>query len=162
LSLKTRDIEIAIANHFGHRQNIIVPNVSWGAGFNHECDILIIRPSGAAIEIEIKISAGDLKRDKDKQHQHNSRFIRQLFFAIPEFMRKYIEHVPEKAGILIVKDSGKVETVRPAKINKSFIKMNQNQVTKIAHLGTMRIWSLKEKNRELKNKLDSLAKKEKA
>lgn len=51
-----KEIEIAIARYFGIRQNAIVPNVSWGLGFPYECDLLILRDSGFAIEIEIKIS----------------------------------------------------------------------------------------------------------
>ena len=35
----TLEIETAVANYFGYRRQIIVPNVWWGLGFNHECEI---------------------------------------------------------------------------------------------------------------------------
>jgi len=66
--LKTSDIEFAVAKYFNFRKNLIVPNVSWG--FNiHECDLLIVRKSGYAIEVEIKISKSDFKADFKKIHK---------------------------------------------------------------------------------------------
>ena len=46
-------MEIAIARSWNYRRHLIVPNVSWGFGV-HECDLLVISPSGYATEIEIK------------------------------------------------------------------------------------------------------------
>jgi len=38
----TIEMEIAISKYFGYRQNIIVPNISWGF-MNHESDIFIVK-----------------------------------------------------------------------------------------------------------------------
>ena len=57
--ITTIEMEVAIAAYFGFRQNIIVPNISWGF-MNHEADMFIVRKSGYAIEIEIKRSKSDL------------------------------------------------------------------------------------------------------
>lgn len=53
--MSEKEMQYAIANALGFRQNIIVPNVSWGAGL-HECDLLVISKYNWATEIEIKIS----------------------------------------------------------------------------------------------------------
>jgi hypothetical protein len=36
--ITTAEIEVVIAKHFGIRQNIIVPNISWGFD-SHEMDL---------------------------------------------------------------------------------------------------------------------------
>ena len=79
----TEEIEIAIASYFGISRHIIVTNISWGLNL-HECDILIIRESGYAVEVEIKRSKQDLLNDFKKQHGHRSKKIKELWYAIPE------------------------------------------------------------------------------
>ena len=54
--LTAQDIERLVAAHFDHRANLIVPNVSWGWGLAYEADMVVVRPSGYAMEIEIKQS----------------------------------------------------------------------------------------------------------
>lgn len=55
------DIELATASHFDSRANLIVPNISWGMGLDHEIDLAIVNPkSGYMREVEIKISKSDL------------------------------------------------------------------------------------------------------
>lgn len=66
--MKTIELEIAIMEYFGIRQNLIVPNVSWGMNGLHECDVLILSKAGYATEVEIKISKPDLLKDRDKKH----------------------------------------------------------------------------------------------
>ena len=60
------------------RSHIVVPNVSYGLGFNHELDLLSIStPAHIGTEIEIKVSVSDLKRDAKKKHPHKDHRIRQ-------------------------------------------------------------------------------------
>ena len=66
------EIEEAVARYYDYRSHIIVPNVSWGWDI-HECDLIVVRPSGYAIEIEIKRSRADIKADGDKRHGHVDR-----------------------------------------------------------------------------------------
>jgi len=99
--MTTQQIEVAVARKFGARQNIIVPNVSWGMNI-HECDLMIIRPSGFAVEVEIKTSMSDLKKDFLKKHKHESVMIKEFYYAFPkEMLEKGIKLIPEKAGIII-------------------------------------------------------------
>lgn len=139
-----KEIEIAIAQWFGYREHVIVPNVSWGF-LTYEADLLVLSSSGYAWEVEIKISRGDLVRDKHKRHSHESRKVRQLWFAIPEKLANCIEHVPERAGVLIVSTDGKVRELRKPTANEFAIKLTDAQQFQIARLGAMRVWDLKKR-----------------
>lgn len=141
-------MEDAIARLFGIRQNIIVPNISWGI-FIHECDLLIIRPSGYAIEVEIKRSKADLKNDFKKSHGHIDVRIQKLYYAIPEELLASCESlIPETAGIIIVYQArGGIwaRIHREIKANKARRKLTDAEILKVAKLGCMRIWNLKHK-----------------
>lgn len=146
--MTSRQIELALARYFNHRLNLIVPNVSWGLpGLGHECDMLIVRPSGFAVEVEIKVSRSDLKADMQKWHGHKSKLVRQLWFAVPEKLLRCAELVPEHAGILsAVTDKWggiDIKSHRPARVNTEARPLTQEQRLKVSHLGCMRIWSLK-------------------
>jgi len=147
--LHAGDIEILVARHFGYRRNLIVPNVSWGLGFRHELDILIVSPVGWAMEIEIKVSLSDLKADRHKRHLHGSPKLRQLYFAVPETLEgQAIELIPERAGLIVIRDDPKyryrVDIAKAAGINSMARKLTPAEITKLGHLAAMRIWSLKE------------------
>jgi len=102
---------------------------------------LIISKAGYAKEIEIKVSKADLKKDKEKRHSHNSKKIRQLFFAIPEKLGIdfALEHIPNKAGLIVVDKFGRCKVVKSAKINTKVEKISIEDKLKVAHLGSMRI-----------------------
>jgi hypothetical protein len=134
-------IEYAVANYFSWRVNLIVPRVSWGLWI-HECDLLIVTKSGYCYEVEIKTSRSDLIADLNKKHGHKSNRIRRLYFAIPEKLRKDIEFIPERAGILIVNTLGRCKKEREAQIEPSTRKLTDEERYQVARLGTMRIWSL--------------------
>jgi hypothetical protein len=139
-------IEVAVAKFFGYRQNLIVPNVSWGFHFKHELDLMVVSGNGYATEVEIKISNGDLKRDKDKRHQHESNKIKNFYFAVPEKMRDFaLANIPVHAGLITVTEIAEVTKVRYPKPNKSAVKLTDSEMNLLRDLGCMRIWSLKEK-----------------
>jgi hypothetical protein len=157
--LRCNDIEIAMAYYFGKRQNFIVPNVSWGL-FNHECDLIKLTPSLICTEVEIKISIADLKKDMGKKHEHKDIMIHELYFAIPDYLKKGIEFIPERAGIFIINSKSQarhlpVECIRRAERNIRY-KWTIEDKIKLLRLSTMRIWSLKEKLNEEYRKRDKL------
>lgn len=152
--IKTIDIELTIKRHYNARQNIIVPNVSWGLGFKYELDMLILSPSRYATEIEIKISKSDIKKDLQKSiHAHNSNRIKYFYFAVPDYL-KDCEYIPVDAGLISVyevKYRGKInypyykcKVIRPARINKIARKFNDSEYLKLLKLGYHRLWTLKE------------------
>lgn len=161
MSMKTIEIEIAMMKYFDIRQNIIIPNVSWGMQLNgkilHECDVLSLSKNGYATEIEIKITKADLLKDKEKRHQHSHNHIKNFYFAVPEKLKDLaLKEIPKHAGLFILfkfKD-GFISTVmeKKAEVNKKAIKWTDEERLKLAHLGCMRILKLKEKVLYWKNK----------
>jgi hypothetical protein len=146
--MKSIEVEEAVARLFGIRQNIIVPNISWGMML-HECDLLIIRKSGYAIEVEIKVSRWDLRKDLLKTHGHESDRIRELYYAVPSKLYKYAESlVSPHAGIIEVvpgTDLSHAEIRRRPKVRSHARKLSNSEITQAARLGCMRIWGLKAK-----------------
>jgi hypothetical protein len=149
------DMEIHIARYFNYRANLIVPNVSWGLGFQHELDLLVVRKSGYAIEIEIKVSLSDLKAERNKKkHQHCSKKIKALYYAVPQrLLNRALELIPTHAGLIIVRENPKtkyeeikrVYIAKQAKYNNNR-KLNDKELDKLRELAAMRLWSLKEHN----------------
>jgi hypothetical protein len=141
--MKCIQIEIAAANFFDIRRNIIVPNVSWGLGL-HECDLLVVRrQSLCAIEVEIKTTKADLKKDARKRHGHKSNKIRQMYFAVPEKLAAFaLETLDPEIGVLSVVGL-RATQIRPARIRAGARPLSQAEALTLATLGTMRIWSLK-------------------
>lgn len=153
--MKTSDIEFAVAKYFNFRKNLIVPNVSWG--FNiHECDLLIVRKSGYAIEVEIKISKSDFKADFKKIHKHidiDNR-ICEFYYVLPQKIYDNCKNlIPNNAGVIVcdeyvgnnTKKHIYVKLIRKSKRIKGARKLTNDEQFKLLRLGNMRIWNLKKK-----------------
>jgi len=154
--IKTIEIEESLSRYFNYRVNIIVPNISWGLNL-HEIDIFVVRKTGYAVEVEIKISKSDLIADSKKNHQHSSDKIREFYYAIPLYLlESCIEYIPSHAGILTCsknKYDGVVNTslYRKPKINTKSRKLTDKEILKTAKLGCLRIFKLKSKIIKLLN-----------
>jgi hypothetical protein len=145
--LNSKDVELLVAEYFNPRVNIVVPNVYWGMGFNHECDVFVLTPNNYGYEIEIKVNKYDLINDKNKPHRHGSQKIKRLYFAITEELEPYCDHIPEEAGILSIRKNKYgnkffITKVREAKCKCDY-KFTQEEKVKLLHLATMRIFPLK-------------------
>lgn len=148
--MKTLNMEIALATWFTG-SNIVVPNISWGLGI-HECDLLVLTKVGYALEVEIKVSKSDLKKDVEKTHGHESNLIKALYFAIPEKLVSSIEHIPERAGIIVVEkhhNGNFCKLLRKPVINKQARKLTGEEQFTVVRLGAIRIWGLKVKIQKL-------------
>ena len=150
--MNAQDVEVAVARHFDGRVNTIVPNVSWGMGLGYEADMLVVSQAGYVTEVEIKVSMSDLKKDKEKRHQHDAPFLKKVYFAVPESMGDVSGEVSEHFGILSVKPweghhyyYGQVVEVRKPRTNKNAPKLTTEQINKMQALAVMRLWNLKEK-----------------
>jgi len=154
--IKTIEMEIAIAKRFGIRQHIIVPNLSWGLTGMHECDLFLIKKSGIAIEVEIKLSKSDFLADFKKNHNHKDRFnrISEFYYAFPENIYekcKDLNMIPEHAGIIICErnidydDSVFARILKNPKKIKGAVKLTEKEQLAVARLGCLRIFPLKEK-----------------
>lgn len=156
-----QQIELAVADHFNVRKNLIVSNVSWGLFKYHEADLLVLTPSNWCSEVEIKVSSSDIKKDLEKKHKHLEKNIINLWFAVPEFLDSDI-NIPKHAGILSVSRYryGKQIRYRVIKkrlpINNKARKFTEEERLKLLRLGCLRIWSLKQK---LNDRVDYLTEK---
>ena len=163
--LRTIEMEVAIAKYFNPRQNIIVPNISWGF-LSHEADLYIIRPSGYAVEVEIKISKSDFLADFKKKHNHNDKgnHISEFYYAIPiKLYDECVNLIPKDAGILVcekyyddIMDRTyiNVRTKRKAIRIKNAKKLTEKEISQISRLGSMRIWNLKNRIIKLQEEKD--------
>lgn len=153
-------IEVAVSKLIGYRSHTIVPNVSWGLGLRHECDMLVLDKSSRFTEIEIKITLSDLKADFKKNHGHRSNIISRLVYAMPRSLYERHGHIiPVDHGVIVV-DFNEIlgahcaTWIRMAKHDKLKQKPELKTVLKFMSLGCMRIWSLKEKlNHKLEKKV---------
>ena len=98
------DIELALAEHFNWKKNIIAFNVLGVSGILplfHECDMLVVSPSGYLTEVEIKRSYADFCADFKKNHRHESQVpLKEFIFAIPEsILQKVVEKLSEEKFI---------------------------------------------------------------
>lgn len=155
--LNAAHIELAVANLLNPRVYVIVPNVSYGLYLNHECDMLALDKQGRFTEIEIKISASDLKADFKKPHGHKSKIISRLIYAMPyDLCKKFEDLIPLNCGIISVTTECepwshniaiiKAKHYRQAKHDKTKEKPSENIKNLFMRLGCMRIWSLKAHN----------------
>jgi len=160
--LTTSEMELAIAKYFKVRLHIVVPKLSYGFDWIHECDLFFIQRNGYAFEVEIKRSKADLLADFKKGHNHidKKNRIKELYFAIPfKLYESCKDIIPKNAGILVcdkwLHDDGRIIvnvcTKRQAIKVKGARKLTLEEQLRVAKLGTMRIWSLKEKLIKLEN-----------
>lgn len=119
----------------------------------HECDIFLIKNSGLAVEIEIKISVSDMKADAKKSHGHIDKKNRicELYYALPKsILDKCLGLIPPHAGIITCEKHESYDRVlarihrSPVKI-KGARKLTIDEQMKVMRLGVMRIFPLKEK-----------------
>ena len=157
-------VQIALSKYFDCRRNLVLPNAYYGVhGLNHEVDLLVVKPTGYAIEVEIKLSKADLKKDFEKKHGHKSRIIDQIYYCVtPKLVALALEIVPEECGILVYdppqerlkwrKRNSYVSVHRTAKSKRPRPKFNDQQIYDVLRLSSLRVWSLKEKLDSLTNK----------
>ena len=146
------EIEIALTRFYKEQKHIMIPNFY----VDHECDLLVIRKTGYAIEVEIKRSVADMKKDLEKSHGHTSNKITEFYYCFPEKIAdKCIPLVPKHAGILVVKKPyqfAKVSMLRHAKRNKDAVKWTPKEIKKVLRYCTYRMWKLKRDVFKLKSK----------
>ena len=150
-------IELALAQHFNYRTNLIVPKVSWGL-LNHEADLLIMNRTGYLTEIEIKRSWADFLADFRKSHTHDDSKVSWFYYAVPESIverckAKLMEIDPNKRWGLISYFTDRMGECWPnivwypsnsTKHNPSK-KLSLEEQYQLARLGAMRTWPLKNK-----------------
>lgn len=161
MNITTKELELLCVEYFDSRKNIIAPNISWGLGFKHELDLLILTKNNYVYEVELKISKQDLKRDLLKTHKHKSNKITRLYYAIPEsFESLALDILPKHTGILIAKQISyykKIIEIRKP-IRQKARKLNAEELNILCRLIHIRYWKQKYTNFNLYNKYLDLKK----
>jgi hypothetical protein len=148
-------IEVAVALLIGYRNHVIVPNVYLGLGLRHECDLLVLDSKKRFTEVEIKISRSDLKKDLEKWHQHKSALISRLVYAVPvDLLELATEILPKTVGLISVAYNDRMKRFvgNWERVNRHEKKppVPEPTIRKFMELGTMRIWTLKQKLNRIK------------
>ncbi len=83
------DIELALADEFAWKRNLIVFNVNGLSGklsIFHECDMLVMTKAGYLTEVEIKRTFADFCNEFKKGHHHESLGpdIKEFWYCVPE------------------------------------------------------------------------------
>jgi len=143
----TLGIEIALAEKFKHKDNIILTNQGRSVGC-HECDILVIDDNFNASEIEIKISKNDLMGEKKKKHSHYDERIGEMYFCIPIDLYEKIqisEYIYDEAGVLVSLPGRRIKLKRRAKNRGTGEKFSANEVITLVKNGLSKLTTLKTK-----------------
>ena len=163
--LTVKDIQALLAEYFGIRNNIIVPNVSWGL-LDYEADLLIMNKTGYVTEIEIKRSWSDFLADfKKDENAHKSEIIYQFWYCVPDSLYKdCIDKLKEvypdsldRPNVISYSDSGvlnfhgKSASYCRGKHRKMFLE----EQLKLARLGAMRYWSSEFKRIKNESEIES-------
>lgn len=108
-------INTVVRQVFPPRRYAVCPNVSWGL-LDWEADVLAVSPAGIINEIEVKVSAADLRRDEKKakwRHFHSpihpgciKNLVHRFWYAVPGWqpLRSAAETraIEVGAGVIIV------------------------------------------------------------
>lgn len=159
--LSVKQIQLALRNQFFDKRNdLIVPNVSWGL-LDYEADLFVIKKSGVSTEVEIKRSIEDLRADFRKGHRHNAA--NSFFYCVPasivEDAKKLLASREKEFGfvprLLCFGEDG---VVRDACFGEPFVdgrpRYDSTQKATLGRLASIRYWNLLEKTLKPENSSD--------
>lgn len=151
-NLTVHEIEdLIVSKEGGVRKNLCVPNVSWGLNIDYEADLLIITKSGYCTEYEIKRSYSDFLADMKKDEcAHKAPWVYKFYYVIPLSIKdkvlKYFEDKgKEPPAIICYSEDKKLSYCGGFPYVKGGRKMFLEEMLKVARLGTMRYWNLRNK-----------------
>ena len=181
LPVNCLDIEIGLMQHFNFRQNIIVTNVSDSSFLvPFETDMVVLTKSNLAYGIEIKVSKSDLKADLKKRQfalfnvvregkkgvdRWYSRF-KYFYYAVPsDLVEEALKIVPPFCGVLSIRKIQYPQSYIPDYITYKVVekrkperiscqKWTDSERLKLAHLGAMRIYALKNRQNQFYNRIN--------
>lgn len=145
----TKVAEAVVANLFPIPRHLCVANVSWSL-LSYEADLLCMTQSGYLIEVEVKISLADLKRDAGKRKWESRDFrerVSRFYYAMPEALWEKPstrEHVRPGAGVIVVGEKARIEveaertSARPLSAKDQF---------DLARVGSYRAWGPQQRHR---------------
>ena len=149
--MTVKDIQALLAEYWGIRNNIIVPNVSWGL-LDYEADLLVMNKSGYVTEVEIKRSWSDFLADfKKDENAHKSEIIYQFWYCVPdaiyndciEKLKEVYPDIIDRPNVISYSDNGVLNFHGKG---ASYCRGNHRKLfleeqLKLARLGALRYWS---------------------
>lgn len=158
--------ETLIARHLARQvfksDLCVLPNTVWTGD---EIDLLVCTTDLYLIDVEIKISRADLKKDREKDKWWKKSWGRydpktrtyfrpdptpreyptkvwKHYYAMPKSIWKdeLIEHIQPISGILLIHDNLFVESIRRAKPNRKAEKILTEHAIELARLANFRMW----------------------
>lgn len=151
LSVQEIEDAIILLHAGGIRSNLCVPNVSWGMGIQYEADLLVVTKAGYCTEYEIKRSYADFLADMRKDESaHKAPWVYRFYYVIPESIKdKVLKYFNDKGGelpgIISYDERGMIGICGGYPYVKGGRRMFLEEQLKIAKLGTMRYWNLRNK-----------------
>jgi len=134
----------ALATHFPWWEHKLVTELEIDGG---RADLVLVSKAGYATEIEIKVSRGDWRNDRDKlkwmAHGWTRPHVSRFFYAVPEQLANQIPvWVPKDAGILVVRAGSGRDHVREQRAARRFAarKLSDAQLTQIERAFYYRFW----------------------
>lgn len=145
------EIELALAEHFNWKKNVIVTNVTdLSTLVYHECDMLILK-GDYLTEVEIKRSWKDFLADFKKKHQHESNIVKHFYYCVPiSIIDKVLEYIKTnniQCKTVISYDEDLKLTYHETGVHPlwNWRKLFLEEKFQLARLGTMRSIPLKYK-----------------
>lgn len=165
MKIKTPELELLVAEFFGIRKNLIIPNLSWGIKLNYEADLTIVTRAKCCYEVELKVSKSDLiAESKKKINAHKGSIYKRFYYAMPDYIYDEKLITNADAGVLLAKwipewkhytftrkAHWKINEIKKPK-NKKTDKLTDEQYLKLLELQAMRVWSMKRKFVKLSKK----------
>lgn len=152
------EIEVALAqsDYFNFVRNTVAFNVygeSAKLPLFHECDMLVLRPSGYLIEVEIKRSWSDFLADFHKKHAHDGgeskALLKEFWYCIPSGCLEDAERVLGERGRaysgIVTYDEGLRLRFRGGVPLPGFRKLTDEERFQVARFGAMRCVQLRKK-----------------
>jgi hypothetical protein len=152
----TRIAECVVASVFPIPRHLCVANVAWSL-LPYEADLLAMTGSGYLIEVEIKISLSDLKRDAGKAKWRwagATDLVSRFYYAMPEALWSKPaakECVREGAGVIVVhhtEERGYVATIAIEATRTTARPLTTQQRFDLARVGSYRAWSPQQRHRQ--------------
>lgn len=163
LAMNAKQVAWVLATHAyspfkARRLQALCPNVTWGLGLGHECDMLGITALGYYIEAEIKISLADYHADQKKRRwllANTGNMVgraaalqpRRYYYVAPMALAQKIMLEPtwQRSGLIGVGVNPRThgfdcEVLREAEINNDATKATDADKIKLLRLAALRIW----------------------
>ena len=146
-ALTENKIANIIAAYYDYGKSIILPNYASGLT-GWEADVIILRETGWAEEVEIKTSLSDFKAEfKNKIEKHKKlmstkHYCKKFWFAMPqELAAKAIDLIPEYAGLYAIGSYNRVKVIKNAPTLKNAEKIPDDKRAHIMKCAYHRLWT---------------------